>query len=115
MIELLIPLVFSLAAIAAGTLCRYRGARYLLIGMGGLTAAALVLLIAAQLIAQLLGCEGASIRSMTCPAPTLLSGLVLRIGGIAALLTLPGLVAGPVAAPLAGLAEYWWRRNRKPG
>ena len=115
MLELLIPLVFSLAAVAAGTLCRYPGARYLLIGMGGLTAGAILLLLVCQLIAGLLGCEGTSIRTMSCSAPSVLTSAVLWLGRMAALMTLPGLVAGPVAAPLAGLAEYWVRRNRKAG
>lgn len=112
MSNLIIPLIFALAATGAGFLCIYRGSRYLLIGMGGLTAVAIVVVMALGAIAGGLGCTGGAFRAMSCP-DTGLAQAVKAVGGFASLLTLPGLVAGPVAAPIAGLAEYWTRRNRK--
>ncbi|WP_370274315.1 hypothetical protein [Pseudooceanicola nitratireducens] len=111
MAELILPLVLSLAVTGAGIFFRYKGARYLLIGMGALTAVGLIAVIALQALALGLGCTGTSLRAMSCPEGGL-TGAVTVLGGFASLLTLPGLVAGPVAVPLAALAEYWTRRNR---
>lgn len=111
MTDLAIPLVLSLLAVWAGTLCRFRGSRVLLIGMGALTAIAIVLVMVLTPLAAGLGCQGSTLRSMSCPAGSALAGLVRSIGAMAALLMLPGLVAGPFAVPLAGLAEFWTRRN----
>lgn len=111
--NLFLPFIFSLAALGAGFLCRYKGARFLLIGMGGLTAVAIVAVVLLQAIAGGLGCTGSSFRAMSCPEGSSAAQAIKTIGGFASLLTLPGLVIGPIAAPIAGLAEYWTRRNTK--
>ncbi|WP_407493224.1 hypothetical protein [Pseudooceanicola sp. MF1-13] len=110
---LIIPFIVSLVAVMAGTLCQFKGSRYLLIGMGGLTAAAIAVLWAVNFAAGMIGCEGGTIRTMSCPEDHALTPVLFTLGKVAANLTLPGLVAGPVAAPFAALAEYWTRRNRK--
>ena len=113
MADLAVPLVVSLLAVWAGTLCRFRGSRILLIAMGGLTAGAILAVMILTPLATGLGCEGTALRTMTCPEGSALAGLVRSLGALASMLMLPGLVAGPFAAPLAGLAEFWTRRNAR--
>lgn len=110
---LLLPLVFSLLAVVAGLYCRFKGSRYLLVGLGGLTTVSLIVLIAVALIGGASGCQGGAVRSMTCPGSSLMSNVLLPLGRIAGNLSLPGLAIGPFAAPFAGLAEFWARKNGK--
>jgi len=110
---LIVPFVVSLVAVMAGTLCKFKGSRYLLIGMGGLTAGAILVIWIVTFLAGSIGCDGGAIRTMTCPDGSAMADILMPIGNIATNLMLPGLVAGPVAAPFAALAEYWTRRNRK--
>ncbi|EAQ03400.1 1-(5-phosphoribosyl)-5-[(5-phosphoribosylamino)methylideneamino] imidazole-4-carboxamide isomerase [Pseudooceanicola batsensis HTCC2597] len=113
MTDLLLPLALSLVVTGAGRVCRFRGSRYLLTGMGGLTALAILVVLVMQVVAGMLGCAGGSFRDMICATPTPATERAMALGRFAVLLTLPGLVAGPVAVPLAGLAEYLTRRRAR--
>lgn len=110
---LIVPFIVSLVAVMAGTLCRFKGSRYLLIGMGGLTAGAIFVVWVVTFLAGSIGCTGGAIRVMSCPEGSAMADILIPIGNIATNLMLPGLVAGPVAAPFAALAEFWTRRNKK--
>lgn len=113
MTGLLVPLIFSGIAVIGGTFCRFKGSRYLLIGVGALTGVSLLIVLCISLIGASMGCSGESVRAMSCPEGSIMTGLLLPLGKIATNLSLPGLLIGPFAAPFALLAEFWARRNNK--
>ncbi|MGB2202578.1 MAG: hypothetical protein ACPH5G_14705 [Pseudooceanicola atlanticus] len=113
--DLFVPLLLSVASFAAGFYARNRGSRWLLLILGGATAAGLILIMGAEAMAVAADCTGPSVREMTCPSPSVITSAALAIGKFGSLASLPGLIAGPVAVPIAALAEYWTRRNARRG
>ena len=68
--DLFVPLLLSVASFAAGFYARNRGSRWLLLILGGATAAGLILIMGAEAMAVAADCTGPSVREMTCPSPS---------------------------------------------